>query len=255
MRRGANQPHDTNIMKESTFLITGGTSGIGLATAKRLGANGARVIITGRNPESLEEAKGQLTGGAVVLRCDSSSVEEATSLASQVRAHADKLSGVFLNAGVAEFAPFEQATVEQCDRMYQVHVRAALLHLQNLLPLLTTDSAVLLTASVAAEIGFPGASLYGASKAAVISLARTLAVELAPRGIRVNTLSPGPIDTPIHTKMGVTEEMRNGIASQTLLKRFGTPDEVARLACFLLTQESSCITGENITIDGGIRLT
>jgi NAD(P)-dependent dehydrogenase (short-subunit alcohol dehydrogenase family) len=150
-------------------------------------------------------------------------------------------------------------TPEDFDWMFSTNIRGPYFQLQSLLGLLANPSSVVLTASVVAELGFPGASVYSATKAAVVSLGKTLAVELSQRGIRVNTLSPGPVATPIMGKMGMPAEAQKGfedqMASQTLVKRMGRPEEIANLARFLLSEDSSFIIGANVTIDGGVRLT
>ena len=243
----------------ATHLITGGTTGIGLAAARLLLAGGARVIVTGRNPDTLTAARELLGSDAVVLRSDSGSLEDARALASLVRPHVETLDGVFLNAGVGQFGPWDTLTPAQFDTMFAVNVRGPFFQLQSLLPLLHNPSSVVLNASVAGLLGLPATSIYAASKAALASLGRTLASELAPRGVRVNTISPGPITTPLYGKLGLTGEAQRtyeaNTAAGTMLKRFGTGDEVARLVRFLLSPDSSFIVGEEIVIDGGIQHT
>lgn len=247
-------------MNPTTHLITGGTTGIGLATAQLLAADGARVIVTGRNPETLAAAEAQLPATAVILRSDSGNLSEAQGLGAALQQRGiARLDGVFLNAGIGQFGPIETMTPPHFDAMFGVNVRGLYFQLQSLLPLLAAPSAVLLNASVVAELGLPGTSIYAATKAAVVSLGKSLATELAPRGIRVNTLSPGPIRTPIYGKLGYPADARKGfedsMAAQSLFKRFGEAGEVAKLARFLLSAESSYVIGENVTIDGGVRLT
>jgi NAD(P)-dependent dehydrogenase (short-subunit alcohol dehydrogenase family) len=244
-------------MKNKTILITGGTTGIGLATAQLLSAEGAKVIVTGRNPDTLAAAR-KLLPDAVVLVSDSADLAAAQTLGREVSAHAKSLDGVFLNAGIAQFASFDGTTPKQYDDMFNVNVRGLFFQLQSLLPLLANPSSVVLTSSIAGSTAMSGASIYSATKAAVISFGLTLAVELAPRGARVNVLSPGPIDTPIFGKVGLSDEAKKGFAetitAKSLLKRFGTADEVARAARFLLSEDSSNITGTELIIDGGVRL-
>jgi NAD(P)-dependent dehydrogenase (short-subunit alcohol dehydrogenase family) len=245
-------------MKNKTILITGGTTGIGLATARLLQSEGARVLVTGRNPTTLADARKVLGPDAVVIPSDSGSLADAQQLGAAVRRHADKLDGAFINAGVAKFGPFAEATAEIFDDMFNINVRGIFFQLQSLLGMLANPSSVVLNASVVAQLGLPGASVYSATKAAVVSFGKTLSVELAPRGIRVNTLSPGPILTPIYAKMGFPADAQKGfeaqMASKTLVKRFGASEEVAHLARFLLSEESSFIVGTDVTIDGGVRL-
>lgn len=246
-------------MKNQTILITGGTTGIGLATAQLLSAEGAKVIVTGRNPKTLADAKAQLPASAVVLKSDSASLTDAQALGAEIKKITPMLDGAFLNAGIGQFGPIEAMTPQHFDDMFGVNVRGLYFQLQSLLPVLANPSAVVLNASIASYLGMPTASIYSATKAAVASFGRTLAVELAPRGIRINTINPGPITTPIYNKLGMPADMQKGfedsMAASALLKRFGTADEVAKLVRFLLSTDSSYIAGEEITIDGGVRLT
>ncbi len=244
-------------MNNKNILITGGTTGIGLATAQLLSADGAKVIVTGRNPETLAAAKKVLTD-VVVLPSDSSDLAAALALGGEVKKYVDHLDGVFLNAGIATFAPIEAVTPKNYDDTFNVNVRGLYFQLQSLLPVLGNSSSVVFTSSIAGSIAFAGTSIYSATKAAVISLGKTLAVELAPRGVRVNVLSPGPIDTPILNKTGLPPDQLKGfeetMVARSLLKRIGTSDEVARAARFLLSEDSSNITGTELIIDGGVRL-
>jgi len=241
-------------METKTYLITGGTTGIGLATAQLLSSEGARIIITGRNPKTLAEAQRLLPQGSVVVKSDSASLADARGLGELIGKHTTHLDGAFLNAGIAMFNSFEASTPEQYEDMFSVNVRGPYFQLQSLLPLLGNGSSVVLTASVVASIAFPNTTIYSATKAAVVSLGKTLAVELAARGIRVNVLSPGPIETPIFEKMGVSGEDKAGLSQSTLLKRLGTPEEMAKAARFLLSADSSYMVGEELVADGGIRL-
>jgi NAD(P)-dependent dehydrogenase (short-subunit alcohol dehydrogenase family) len=246
-------------MNKKTILITGGTTGIGLATAQLLSSEGAIVIVTGRNPENLAAAQRALPADAIVLKSDAGSLSEAQSLGEEVKQHVDRLDGVFLNAGVAQFAPIEASSILLYDDMFNINVRGPYFQLQSLLPLLGNPSSVVFTSSIAASIAFPGTSLYSATKAAIVSFGKTLAVELAPRGIRVNVLSPGPIATPIMKKLGLPDEALQGFeeatVSKSLVKRMGTSEEVAKFARFLLSEDSSFVIGAELVIDGGVRLT
>ncbi len=247
----------SSLMKNKTVLITGGTTGIGLATAQLLSAEGAKVIVTGRNPETLAAAKKVLTS-VVVLSSDAGDLAADQALGGEIKQFADHLDGAFLNAGVGGFAPIDAVTPEQYDHLFNVNVRGLYFQLQSLLPLLANPSSVVFTSSIAGSIAFAGSSVYSATKAAVISLGKTLAVELAQRGVRVNVLSPGPIDTPILKKSGLPPDQQKGfeemVVAKSLLKRFGTSEEVARAARFLLSEDSSNITGTELIIDGGVRL-
>jgi NAD(P)-dependent dehydrogenase (short-subunit alcohol dehydrogenase family) len=246
------------LMKNKNILITGGTTGIGLATAQLLSADGANVIVTGRNPETLAAAK-KILSGAVVLASDAGDLTAALALGDDVKKHAVHLDGVFLNAGIGTFLPIEQVTPKIFDDIFNVNVRGLYFQLQSLLPLLNNPSSVVFNSSIAGSLGMAGSSVYSATKAAVISLGKTLAVELAGWGVRINVLSPGPIDTPILKKAGLPLEQQKAfeeqMVSKSLLKRFGTSEEVARAARFLLSEDSSNIIGTELIIDGGVRLT
>jgi NAD(P)-dependent dehydrogenase (short-subunit alcohol dehydrogenase family) len=236
------------------YVVTGGSTGIGLAAAELLIREGARVFITGRNQASLDDAKQRLGEGAVVVRGDTADLDALAELTRVIRSHVERLDGAFINAGVAVFGPLETVTPEQYDHMFDVNVRGAFFAVQALLPLLGQGSSIVFNSSVAGRLAMPGTAAYSATKAALTSLGRTLAVELAPRGIRVNTLSPGPVETPILDKVGIDAATRNDFAGRTLVKRLGRPEEVARLARFLLTDDSSFIVGEEVVVDGGIQL-
>jgi len=245
-------------MKNHTLLITGGTTGIGLATAQLLAADGARVIVTGRNPETLAAGRNALPTTALVVKSDSASLADAQALGATLRQHGiTHLDGAFLNAGIGKFGPIDAATPQDFDDQFAINVRGPYFQLHSLLPLLANPSSVVINASVVAGVNFEHASIYSATKAAVVSLGRSLAAELAPRGIRVNTLSPGPIETPIFGKLGLPPEAAKGLIDSlgqgTLLKRAGRPEEIAKLARFLLSADSSFILGEDIVADGGVR--
>jgi NAD(P)-dependent dehydrogenase (short-subunit alcohol dehydrogenase family) len=245
-------------MKDKMILITGGTTGIGLATAQLLAADGARVIVTGRNPETLTAAKAQLPSSALIVKSDSGNLAEAQSLGAELRKHGvTRLDGAFLNAGIGKFGPIDAATPQEFEAQFNINVRGPYFQIQSLLPLLANPSAIVINASVVAGVNFEHASIYSATKAAVVSLGKTLGAELAPRGIRVNTLSPGPVETPIFGKLGLPPEaVKNFIDSlgqSTLLKRAGRPEEIAKLARFLLSEDSSFIIGEDVVADGGVR--
>lgn len=244
-------------MKNKVILITGGTTGIGLATAQLLISEGAKVIVTGRNPATLEAAKKTLPE-AIVIQSDAADLASAQGLGAAVKEHADHLDGAFLNAGVVTFTPFESVTPQEYDSQFNVNVRGLYFQLQSLLPLLKNPSSVVFTSSIAGSTAFPGSSIYSATKAAVNSFSRVLAIELAPRGVRVNVLSPGPIDTPILGKGGFDEETQKGFVAAMIekspLKRLGTSEECAKAARFLLSEDSSNIVGTELAIDGGFRL-
>jgi NAD(P)-dependent dehydrogenase (short-subunit alcohol dehydrogenase family) len=240
-----NRPME-NRLTGKAYLITGGSTGIGFASAELLVRDGARVFLTGRNQQSLDAAQHRLGINAIALQSDTSDPEAARELVQAIRAHVERLNGVFINAGGAVLGSFEATIPQMFDEMSNTNVRGAYFVVQELLPLLGEGSTIVFNSSIASRLGQPGTSAYSASKAALTSLGRTLAVDLAPRGIRVNTLSPGPILTPAIAKIGMSEAERKQMVDRTLLKRWGRAEEVARLARFLLTDDSSFITGEEI---------
>ena len=236
-------------------LITGGTTGIGLASARLFHHEGARVYVTGRNPETLAAARNLLPPEVTILQADSANLKDLDGLITQLKAQAGRLDVLFVNAGVGEFRALEEASEAHWDRIMDVNLKGAFFLVQKALPLLGQGATVVFTTSVVDRKGFPGTAAYSASKAGLAGLARVLAVELAPRGIRVNSLAPGPIDTPIHAKLGMTEEaldaFRSGITERIPLKRMGTDEEVAKAALFLASRDSGYITGEELMVDGG----
>ena len=236
-------------------LITGGTTGIGLASARLFHQEGARVYVTGRNPETLAQARSQLPREVTVLEADSASLADLDRLVGQLKAEAGRLDVLFVNAGIGEFRALGEASEAHWDRILDVNLKGPFFLTQKVLPMLGKGASVVYTTSVVDRKGFAGASVYSASKAGLAGLARALAVELAPMGIRVNSLAPGPIETPIHAKLGLSAEalsaFQASISQQLAMKRMGTDAEVARVALFLASSDSSYMTGEEILVDGG----
>lgn len=232
-------------------LITGGNSGIGLATARLYKAEGAQVIITASSAKSFEKAKLELGQDFDVVQTDVSKLDELDNLYAHIKAKYGKLDVLFANAGIAQFAPTIEASPEHFDQQFNINVKGLYFSVSKALPLLSKGSAVVLTASVVGIKGFPGSSVYSATKAAVRSFARTWTAEIPVDQVRFNVLSPGPIETPIFGKMGMTEEHKTGMASTVPMKRFGNPDEMANVALFLASADSSYIAGAEIFADGG----
>ncbi len=237
-------------------LITGGSTGIGLATAKLFQQEGAQVIVTGRNTEALAAARKELGPNAVAIASDTSSLKDIDKLIGEVKAKFGRIDVLFANAGVGKFQPIGEVSEDEFDRQFGINVKGLYFTIQKALPLIPDGGSILLNASVVSRKGIPGASVYSATKAAVRSLGRSLAAELAPRKIRVNTVSPGPIDTPIMTKNGLSreaaEEFMNNMAQGLALKRVGRPEEIARAALFLLSEDASFVTGVELFADGGL---
>jgi NAD(P)-dependent dehydrogenase (short-subunit alcohol dehydrogenase family) len=242
-----------------TALVTGGTTGIGRATAELLHQQGARVTVTGINPRTLESARRELPEDIAVLRSDARSLSDASELATQVARRYDKLDVLFLNAGVAQLAPFEAVDEAFYAEHMDVNVKGVVFTLQKVLPLLATGASVIVNTSLADQRGVPGLSIYAASKGAVAALVRTLAVELAGRGIRVNSVSPATILTPIQQKFGLPPELAQASAEKYTaripLGRFGAAEEVARTVLFLASPAASYITGVELQVDGGLAVT
>lgn len=239
-----------------TVLVTGGSSGIGFATAKAFIAEGARVVITGRNVAQLDKARAELGGNTIALVNDAGASGSARELASALKAQSVSLSAVFLNAGVAKFASLADVTEEFWDDIFNVNVKGLYFQVQALAPLLDKQASIVINGSINARIGMPNSSVYAASKAAVISMAKTLSAELLPQGARVNVVSPGPVQTPIYGKLGLDAAALEATAGQILasipLGRFGTPEEIASTVLHLSAPESAFIVGTEIIVDGGM---
>jgi len=236
-------------------LITGGTSGIGLETAKQFLAEGARVIVTGVNPDSIEKAKAELGAEVLVLSADSANVAAQKALAQTVQAQYGQLDIAFLNAGVSVWAPIEEWTEEMFDRSFDINVKGPYFLIQALLPVFANSASVVLNTSINAHVGSARSSVYAATKAAFLNMSKTLSSELLGRGIRVNAVSPGPVETPLYDKLGIPDAYRDqvnkDIAATIPFGRFGTPEEVAKAVLYLASDESRWTVGSEIIVDGG----
>jgi len=245
-----------NRFEHHNVLVTGGSSGIGLAAAKAYAREGARVIITGRDEEALARAQAEIGHGALALRNDAGSVEEAKRLAAALQAQDIQLDAIFINAGAAKFAPLSDVSESLWDDTFNANVKGPYFQIQALTPLLRTGAAIVINGSINAHIGMPNSSVYAASKAALISLAKTLSAELLPRGARVNVVSPGPVTTPLYGKLGLDaatlQATAAAIQGQVPLGRFGTPDEIASTVLHLSAKESAFIVGSELIVDGGM---
>ncbi|MGD2182297.1 glucose 1-dehydrogenase [Lusitaniella coriacea] len=237
-------------------VITGGNSGIGLETAKAFIREGARVIIFGRDRATLDKAVEELGEGAISVQGDVINEQDRERLFEKAKAQFGGLDILFVNAGIAPAQPIETITEEFFDRIFDINVKGAFFTVQKALPLLRQGASVIFTTSIANSLGIPGTSAYSASKAAVRSLTRTLAAELVDRGIRVNAISPGPIETPIHERSDlpseVVEEIGQTIIQQVPAGRFGSAQEIAEPVVFLASDESSYMLGAELIIDGGM---
>ena len=237
-------------------VVTGGNSGIGLATAKRLQEEGARVAISGRNKQTLEEAVRTIGNGVVAVQADVAKPAELEKLYAEIKQKLGRIDVLFVNAGVAKFAPLADTPESLFDEAFDINVKGAYFTIQKALPLLNDGASIVLNTSVADQKGNPGASAYSATKAALRSLARTAAAELVGRGIRVNAVAPGPIKTPIFGKTGLPkeqiQEFEKELTARVPMKRVGKPEEVAATVAFLASQDASYITGVEINVDGGL---
>jgi len=239
-------------------VVTGGNSGIGLATAKAFAQEGARVIITGRDPQTLASAATE-AGIVLALQVDVQKLDDLDRLAAAVQKQVGKIDVLFVNAGLAKLSPLYMVSEADFDTVMNINFKGAFFTIQKLLPMLNDGASIILNGSVNAHVGFGNTSVYSASKAAVHSLARTLSAELSERKIRVNTLNIGPINTPMWgAKSELPVEAAEGFAKlvtgKLTVKRFGEADEVGKAAVFLASSDSSFVVGSELTTDGGMML-
>jgi NAD(P)-dependent dehydrogenase (short-subunit alcohol dehydrogenase family) len=241
---------------KSVALITGGTTGIGFATARVLHEKGFAVLVTGANPETLAVAARSLPSEIVVLKADARCMSDAAHVADELKQRFGRVDFAFLNAGAGRMLPIEAVDEAAFDEHFDINVKGQFFTLQKILPLLAEGGSVLFTTAVGAHRGFPAWSVYSATKGAISALVPALAAELAPRGIRVNAVRPGPIDTPAFGKLGLPAEViaafSQGIPKRIPLGRSGTPEEVAEVVAFLATPAARYITGTTIEVDGGM---
>ena len=246
----------TQRFTDKVAVVTGGNSGIGLAAAKAFAREGAKVAITGRSDSTLKAAQRELGEEALVLKADMSRVPAIEGAMDQIRKRFDRIDALFVNAGIGRFMPFEQVTEEFFDEILSTNLKGAFFTVQKAAPLLSRGASVVLNASINAHMGLPNSSVYGASKAAVVNLAKTLSADLLPKGVRVNVVSPGPVTTPIFDRMGLPEkqgrEMKEWITSMVPLKRFGQPEEIAAAVLYLASGESQFVVGTELIVDGGV---
>ena len=237
-------------------VVTGGNSGLGYASAKKLKENGARVIITGRSKDRVTTAAKEL--GVTGMVADVKDLAAIDKLVEQVKNQYGGVDILFVNAGIFAPAPIGQITEESFDHQMGINFKGALFTVEKFLPILNEGASIINLSSVIAYTGMPNTAVYAASKAALNSYTRTASTELAPRKIRINSINPGPIATPIFEKTGMPAEQLDGFATamqnRVPLKRFGQPEDVANLVAFLASDEASFITGGEYNIDGGINI-
>ncbi|WP_454064047.1 SDR family oxidoreductase [Candidatus Nitrospira salsa] len=245
-----------NKLDGKVAVITGGNSGIGLATAKLFQTEGATVVITGRRQEAVDNAVKKIGGTSAGIVSDAGNMNDIQALYAYIQKDVGKIDVLFLNAGVATFGPFTSMDEATFDHMVNVNFKGLFFNVQKALPLLNEGASVIFNTSIADQKGFPSTNVYAATKAAVRSLARTLSGELYESKIRVNALAPGPIDTPIFEKVGIPQEavgdVKGGFAKENPMKRMGTSEEIAKAALFLASDDSSYIMGIDLTVDGGM---
>jgi len=243
-------------LSNKVAVVTGGNSGIGFATAKEFIAQGAKVVITGRQQAAVDEAVRELGGNAVGVLADTADLQHTDALVAKVKDLYGKVDVLFINAGVGHFFSVETATEQQFDHIMNINYKGAYFTLSKFIPLLTEGASVILLSSINATTGMANSSVYGGSKAALNSLAKVASTELAPRKIRVNSVSPGPIETPILGKLGLDKATLEGFTgamrAKVPLRRIGTSGEVAKLVAFLASDEATFITGTDYVVDGGI---
>jgi len=237
-------------------VVTGGNSGIGLGVAKAYAREGAQVAITGRNEKTLETAAKEIGAETLAIQSDAGKIADIEASMKKIKERFGRIDAMFVNAGVAKLLPFEQVTEAIFDETVNINMKGVFFTVQKATPLMSKGSAIVLNASINAHLGMAGTTVYGATKAAVINMAKTLSRELLEKGIRVNAISPGPITSALLGREGMSQEkvqeIKDWIQSQVPLKRFGTPEEIAAGVLYLTAPESAFVLGAELIIDGGM---
>jgi len=242
--------------REKVAVVTGGNKGIGLGVAKAYAREGASVVITGRDEKTLGAAAEEIGPRTLAIKSDAGKISDIEKAMAAIREKFGRIDALFVNAGAGKFAALEEVTESFFDDTFNVNVKGLLFTVQKAVPLMRSGSAVVLNASINGHMAMPNTTVYAASKAAVISLARTLSVELVGRGIRVNSISPGPIESTFLTRELSTEELqqtKDWIVSQIPMKHFGQPEDIAAAVLYLTSPESAFVIGADLIIDGGMR--
>ena len=242
--------------KGKVAVITGGNSGIGLGVAKAYAQEGAEVAITGRDQKTLESAAKEIGDGVLAIQSDAGKVAEIEAAMKKIQGRFGRIDALFVNAGVGKFVPFEEITEKLFDETVNINMKGVFFAIQKAIPLMPKGSAIVVNASINAHLGMPGTTVYGATKAAVLNMVRTISADLLEKGIRVNAISPGPITSALLARDGITheklQETKDWIQSQVPLKRFGTPEEIAAAVLYLTSPESAFVLGTELIIDGGM---
>ena len=243
--------------QDKVVVVIGGNSGIGLSSAKAFAAEGGRVVITGRDPTTLEQAAAAIGDGTLALRSDIADLDAQDALYAAVKARHGRIDVLFVNAGVGTFTPVREVTPALWDHVNGVNLRGAFFAAQKALPLMGRGGAIVFTGSIGSVLRAPGNVIYAAAKSGLRAVARILACELVSEGIRVNVVSPGPTETPlINRNVGMPAEavqaLREMMIANTPMKRMGEPEEIARAVLFLASDEASFITGVDLFVDGGV---
>ena len=242
--------------REKVAVVTGGNKGIGLGVAKAYAREGASVVITGRDEKTLAAAAEEIGRGTLAIKSDAGKISDIENAMAAIRERFGRIDVLFVNAGAGKFTPLEEVTESFFDDTFNVNVKGLLFTVQKAVPLMRSGSAVVLNASINGHMAMPNTTVYAASKAAVISLAKTLSIELVERGIRVNSISPGPIESTFLSRELSSEELqqtKDWIVSQVPMKRFGQPEDIAAAVLYLTSPESAYVIGADLIIDGGMK--